>query len=291
MKRNKFAISALLSVLLVTVFVLAACSQPEAVSDALVSDTSPQLEAISDALVTDTSSQPEVIPDAPATDTLDNALTAVISSESFDALRANMFMGGGVEIGPGAGGDEMEWYRTVFGFLPNGVDRHFIDLVGEGAFTRWTALPRYRREPALISFIEYFNITMDDMVRAQTNAHGLPEHEIEALISWARYGEDTGFTDPDNEMIWADLVFSRSDFEALFSGDVNQLWAAFPGHGVVHNGRAYTAEWILNNISAAVLEEQIPMGEIERMIELATDFEQLAYVVSSAQSSLQAAAS
>jgi len=50
--------------------------------------------------------------------------------------------------------------------------------------------------------------------------------------------------------------------EALFSNDVYKLWAAFPGYGVIQNGRAYSPEWIMNNIEQAMIEEEIPLDYV-----------------------------
>ena len=270
MKGNKFTIFALFSLLLIAVLALSACSQPTDIPDTDEYEANDISQTETTAEISDNISSPTI---------------------NLDALRENTFIGGGeeIDIGTGsAGGEGMEWYRSVFGFLPSGIDARFSDIVGDRALDQWAALPRDRRVPMLIAFIEYFNITMEDMIRAQEVAFGRTVDEIEALISWARYGEDTGLTDPVLERFWERLVFSLSDFEALFSGDVHQLWDAFPGYGVVYNGRAYTPEWILNNIETAVVEEQIPLHEIERIINRAERFSELDDVVANAKAFLDA---
>ena len=277
MKGNKHTLWGLFVPVLIIVFALTACAQSENIALINISDDTDIYYAI-----------PCIYNDdytyiaKPTTDTSENILAPIIN---LDALRENTFVGGGEGAGIATGGDELAWYDTVFGFLPNGVDAHFIYLVGDGAFDQWRALPRDDRVPFLVAFIDHFNITMEDMIRAQVGEGGCQDR-LDNRIYWARYGEGVE-SDYPHRVVWAYLMFSTSDFEALFSGDINRLWAAFPGSGVVQNGRAYSPEWILNNIRTAVVEEEIPLGEIWRIIYRAEIFPQLEAVAANARAFLE----
>ena len=212
----------------------------------------------------------------------DEASQTTISRESLDALREVMFVGVGEgEVIP-TGGMEFEWYHAIFDTQLNGICGRYINYVGIVTFRQWRDLPRDGRLPFLLEVIEYFNLSMEDMIRVQRNPFG-SQDELDEQIYWARSDEGIGDL---NRPIWINL-FTSSDFEALFSGDVYRLWEAFPGFGVVQNGRAYSPEWILNNIKRAVHEEQIPLGEIWRILNMAEDFPQLDDVVANAQAFLQ----
>jgi len=220
-----------------------------------------------------------------------NPLMLPISEESRVALRESMFIGEGAM--PAAGGDGLVWYFSAFDSLrADGIPTYIMDITGRDVWYEWRAQfsgrggARNRRELTLRSFIEDNNITKEDIISAQELDLRRTREEIESLINWARYGIPSSTTDPGWEYFWARLVFSLSDIEALFSGDVNLLWEAFPGYGVVQNNRAYSPEWILNNIRRAVLEEQIPMTEISRIIEMAEVFEVLDAVVAQANALL-----
>ena len=105
---------------------------------------------------------------------------------------------------------------------------------------------------------------------------------------WGRYGTPSRVTDEEmGEAFWS-WQYSFSDVEALLSHDVSLLWQAFPGYGVYHNGRVYSPEWIMQNIEQAVTVERIPLAEVERIVEMASDFSYfLGDVVVSAETFLQ----
>jgi len=191
-------------------------------------------------------------------------------------------------------GDEMQWYYTIFGASVINISGFFIDFVGDEAFQNWTQqfighgenAQRNAREANILSFIEDFELTIQDLIGALEAGLDMPIYEIDALVHWGRYGEHTD-EDLGNASFWA-RFYSLSDIEALFSNDVYALWTAFPGTGVVHNGRAYSPEWILNNMHSAVMQESIPLYEIERIIVHAGYFPQLDEVREMAESTLQA---
>ena len=261
MKGNKFRIGTAFAMIIAISLVLAACAQPVAVAIPDIYDESNMY-----------------IPEPEVATADDSALAVTISEESRITLRENVFVGEG--DAPSVGGDSLNWYIFSFGWRINSIPMHIAHIVGEEAFVQWTTqfsgqssdIRRNRREANLITFIEDFNISIEDILRVQEAAFGRPREEIEALISWGRYGIDTGFTDLGNEELWASARFSRSDLDAIFSGDASRIWEAYPGHGVLHNGRVYSPEWIVQNIEAAVNVEQIPREEIERVLDMASDF-------------------
>ena len=214
-------------------------------------------------------------------------------------LRDRLFMGGDAVIE--GGGDELSWYRAIFGDRADGISGYYIDIIGDERFEEWLRqftnhdADGWRNERTdLITFIEDFNISKEKLVRAQEIAFGMSANEIEYLINWGRYDssntalEKTDIMFGDDPHFWA-ARHSLSDIEALVSGDVYKLWEAFPGRGIFHNGRAYSPEWIMNNISRAVNEEQIPLQEIERIIATASRFSSLNEVTAMAQTEFSAA--
>jgi len=261
MNRNRFTTSILFALVLIISFVLSACTQP-------ATNVAPDLLShVSEDYLSDIS-EPTL-------------------EENRISLRESMFIYEGEP--PDFGGDALDWYFFAFNWQTFIVPGHFIDFVGRETYSQWRDIPRDWRMPLFIAYLEYFNLTVEGMIIAQEIAYNRPREEIEALINWARYGIDAGFTDLVNKNIWANLVLSLSDIDALLSGDVNQLWAAFPGHGVVQNNKAYSPEWILNNITQAVGAEQIPLEEIWRIINRAENFYQLDDVVANARSALETA--
>ena len=288
MKGNRFTIGLLFALVLMIVFVLAACAQSEPIATPDMSDGC------------DTYAIPSIYDSNDAyleaeTDTSDNVFAITISEENQIALRESLFIGEGDT--PPASGDALHWYLFAFSWDINGIPTHFMDIIGHQAWEGWRNQftgrgahgQRNIREANLITFIEDNNISKEDIIRAQELVYSRPRYEIEALINWGRYGTSSPVTDPGNEAFWA-MQFSLSDLDILFSGDVSRIWERYPGHGVLHNGRVYTPEWILNNMEMAIGVEQIPLGEIERVLDQASDFSYfLGNVVASAEAVLQAA--
>ena len=88
---------------------------------------------------------------------------------------------------------------------------------------------------------------------------------------------------------WAER-FSLSDIQALFSNDVNVIWTAFPGHGILHNNNAYSPEWLFANIERAVYGELIPLHDLERVIDTAENhFGFINEITAEATTTIQAA--
>ena len=212
------------------------------------------------------------------------------SDDVITILSESLFFGEGERVS--CGGDSLQWYHNVFGFGFINIPGYFMDVVGTESFHAWTLqftgenASRNPREAHLQTLIYDFSITEQDIINSMEAYFGLPMHEIDYLINWGRYGVHADIYERANAQMWA-IPHSLNDIEALFSDNVYEVWAAFPGYGVVQNGRAYSPEWILNNIGTAIFEEQIPMDEIERIISLANYYPVLVEVTIQAMTELQ----
>jgi len=182
--------------------------------------------------------------------------------------------------GEGIGGAGLAWYHVAFGdrFF-QGIPTHILNIVeNDVAVDTWLMERRWTSNDLqigdrimLLAFIEDFNLTAGDLIHALEANFNRPMSEIDALVNWARYGIDPGFsTAGPSERVW-ERIYSLSDIEAFFSGDVNRLWEIDPGYGVVQNNRAFSPSWIITNVERAVLEEQIPESEVWRIIYMAEE--------------------
>lgn len=200
----------------------------------------------------------------------------IILNITIPPLEGSAFVG--VGKGVGEDGDTFDWYHMPFGFNMHNIPFYFIDIIDSEAFREWISQfghtdwgYRDFREGNLRVLFEHFEVTKQDVINALESFYEMPMHELDALVRWGRYGVHTTREEISNAQFWA-ITYSQSDIDALFSNDISKLWAAFPGAGVLHNGNVYSPEWILNNISRAVLDEQIPLEEIERIFEIASNF-------------------
>jgi len=212
-------------------------------------------------------------------------------------LSERIFVGEGEVIN--TGGDEMEWFYHPFsGIFINSICCHYMRAVGEDVFVEWTHQFeghsnhgwRNRREANFRTFVYDFGITKEEIIRVEEEMRGLPMEEIDALGTWAR-GLDIASIECDDEAwdvaIWAGMRSLR-EIEAIFTDDINFLWETFPGFGVLQNGNVYSPEWILSNIDRAITEEQIPIHEIERILESASYHSHLDEIRLTAESAVQA---
>jgi len=218
-----------------------------------------------------------------------------IINDSSDLFDNNIFVGTGEMVG--YDGDELAWYSDIWGFGAAGISLHFIDrTVGIDAFIDWKHQfaghgPlgwRNGREANFVTFIYDFDITTQDLINAQEDLYGKQMDEIEALIQWARYGVHTNAQERADASFWA-WSLSLSDIEALVSNNVTTIWAAFPGHGIYQDGRAYTPEWIFNNMEYAVIQERLPPDEIIRILQHARDYKCLDDIRNEAEIAFHAA--
>jgi len=206
---------------------------------------------------------------------------AAAITERRNSLKERLFVGEGSPANE-IGGDGMAWYYQVFGGHGfNTIPVHLIELVGNDRFVEWTEQfishgPngwRDWREANLRTFIDDFNITMEEIISAEESLTGILIEQIDELVMSAR-AVDMRTATNEEAFEAANWIHQRSlrDIEALFSDDVYEIWAAFPGYGVLHNGRVYSPEWLMQNMSRAINEEQIPLEEIERVFETAYEF-------------------
>ena len=183
------------------------------------------------------------------------------------------------------------WYDNAFGERFHGIPTYFLDIVEDyDAVRTWLRERSWDRTDAqggkrifLLAFIEDFNITAGEIIRAHEEAFDRPMVQIDTLVNWVRYSIDTGVIAPGDNWLVERHFYSLSDIEAFFSGDIDHIWEISPGYGVVQNGRVYAPSWIINNIEAAVLEHQIPESEIRRIIETFEEFYTLYNEVSRAR--------
>ena len=200
---------------------------------------------------------------------------ASIISKSYFLSSDSIFKGGGNFII--TGGDGLSWYFRVFGFDFYFIPGHIINIIGEERFNDWIngfeviSLYGYRdpREASMRTMIEDFGISEIDIITAQENALGMTMIEIDSLVTWARNVEMPPVVWDDETrkaFRWRDGVMSMSDIQALLSNDVNEIWAAFPGYGILHNGRVYSPEWLFSNTERAIYGELIPLSDLESVV-------------------------
>jgi len=296
MKQSRSLTAKLFAILTAMTILLTSCASPindiEHSIAALPADNIEQY--IDDSLMCDVE---EHVDASPVSD-IDRRIAALENLTISEENRINVYVGGAPLPCSGIDRSMMHlgWYHRVLGEEISAIHTFIISYtIGTDTFRGWlmefgefsTAPIRNRGELNLITLIDDFNLTAGDIISAQEATFSRPMGEIDALVNWARYGIDMGFSDPGNEPIWR-RRYTLSDLEAIFSGSVAQIWAVFPGYGVVQNNRAYSPEWILNNIVQAVREEQIPMLEILRILEKAEDFPELSEVVAQARALLEA---
>jgi len=181
------------------------------------------------------------------------------------------------------GGDGLSWYFRVFGLDFYFIPSYVIGIVGGSSFDDWTEEfavissygQRDPREANLRTFIEDFAISKDALITAQENALNMSMEEIDTLVTWARKAKMPPAVWDDEArkaFRWREGIFSLSDIQALFSNDVNEIWDAFPGYGILHNNRAYSPEWIFQNIERAVYGELLSLYDLEDVIDAATNY-------------------
>ena len=239
---------------------------------------------------------------------------------NLSTLRANLLYARGESPAghiQGGGGIELMWYHFIFdGWRLSGISTFFVYYVGVYEFDRWREVVSYYVQPnewligSKFFFIDAFNLTPEDLISAQEQHLNRPMSEIHNLITRARIirsahgtfcmwaAVETGYAyieglgtvllnEIDDAILW-ETLFCLNDIKALFSNDIYKIWAAFPGYGVVHNGRAYSPEWIMQNISQAINQEGIPLQEIERIFEMAAFHRSLDEIRTNAEATFRA---
>ena len=180
---------------------------------------------------------------------------------------------------------EFLYYQSVFGYRFNAVPRHISSIVDREKYRLWRnefsdmTIGGHRdpRDFHLLSVIQTFNISKEDFIAAHERAMGnIPIYEIDRLVTWARNNDHTAMTleERDRASFWIHQ-YSLQEIEALYSNDIEQLWAAFPGAGAMINGRVYSPEWIINNMEQAIVEERIPVTDILDVMQFTSHFYEL----------------
>jgi len=175
---------------------------------------------------------------------------------------------------------DLEWYHQIFSWRLFNVQGTISVLISQEDYMSWrnqfhhTYGNRNWREFNVITFINDFSMTKEDVIRSQEIFFNMNRYEIEDKINWARYGVQTTKEEMQQARVWS-MQFSFNDIDALFSNDISKLWVAFPGDGVYNNGKVYSREWIMNNIETAIIDERIPLNYIIETIELSSNYEYL----------------
>jgi hypothetical protein len=242
------------------------------------------------------------MPENPAP--LESDTTDFISVETEEiSLRDNVFIGEGRMLslsGESIGGNEFLWLFTPFGEELVGISVIYIDLVCSDEFEMWRMqfpsaqnlnAPRRRGEANIRTFIDDFGLTFEDFVGAWEEHFGKSMEEMESIILWAREvierGGDLYEEDENCNMVgtW-DLIPTANEIAVLFSDDVYEIWEAFPGQGIIYNGRVYSPAWIFENLEQALIMEALPLEDIIRVIDKASEFSELAEEVRIAQDTI-----
>jgi len=183
-----------------------------------------------------------------------------------------IFIGGETIVNHG--GDAMNWYIRPFGFDFHAIPGIYSRLVGHDVFMEWVTQPYFTdtnwRSLTMRVFVDYFNISQRDLIVALENVLEMSMDEIDERVNWARElaeSDDIPYQYQRDVFRWSAHRFSLSDFDAIYSNDIEVIWNAFPGYGVFNNGRVYSPEWIVHNMERAIYEEQIPLDEIARVLD------------------------
>ena len=195
-------------------------------------------------------------------------------------------------------GTNFMWYYYTFGIPFHGLSSTFENIVGTEAVDAW--MNTLRDENGTVwwggmrNFIDYFGLTVEDFIAAEESVNGIPMEEADPIIIWARdiferQDWDNSIDEDGNAARDWDFRLTTAEIKAFFSDCVYEIWEHFPGYGVVHNGNVYSPEWIIQNIGYAILEENIPVEEVERILERASNFPDLEMKVELAFEELGAA--
>ena len=185
-------------------------------------------------------------------------------------------------------GIEFIYYWWGLGFNFHSIPTFISDLVNQEEYWDWknqfyNVSINGHKDPSglnLLSVIQTFNISKEDFIAAYEKAVGnIPIDEIDRLVIWART-VDTSKLDANDIQNRREAGFWRHQYslqgiEALYSNDIEQLWAAFPGAGAMINGRVYSPEWIINNMEQAIVEERIPVPDILDVMQFTSHFYEL----------------
>ena len=175
------------------------------------------------------------------------------------SLRDNVFIGEGRMVsfsGEHMGGQDFQWYFHPFvGLEYLNIFALYIDIVGQDEFEAWTRQfpsgtnpdgQRSRGEANVRTFIDDFELTLEDLIGAWEALLGKSMEEAESIILWAReafeHGDFYAIDESGNKAMDWDFMPTISEIALLFSDDVYELWEAFPGFGVIQDGRVYSPE-------------------------------------------------
>jgi len=217
-------------------------------------------------------------------------------------LQERLFVGEWTPVtlnGESMGGPMFDWYNLPFNVGYMGISSLYINYIGgQDAFNVWINQfvflggERDAHEAHIRSFADDFGLTVDDFIRLHEQQNGMSIEESDALILWAReiFEIDSFAVDENGNRAdsW-DFRLTSAEIRAKFSDCVYEIWEHFPGYGVVQNGNVYSPEWIIQNVEYAMLEEDIPIEEVERILDIASYFLELEMEVELALEELEIA--
>ena len=203
-------------------------------------------------------------------------------------------------------------FMILFGWDFHTFQSFVMDLAGYERWSEWTNQfkphpngSRHIHEFNLKNFVIDFNLTPQKIIEAQEISRNLSMADIDkrklrAIViddfirerpigSVMLPARELGYAyipilgivtieELDERGSWINALSSQ-DIHALFSNCVTTLWQHFPGYGIYQSGRAYSPEWLLNNIERAIYGEALPLEELNRVMGLASGFSVLYDIV------------
>ena len=204
-----------------------------------------------------------------------------LSEESRNFFRDNVFVGEGDIAGARHIHDredehihahslELDWYIYAFGLHFYTIPTTYIHLIEHDNWILWRdQFPgfggsRDLREFTLRSFIEEFNLTPQDLIFITEELTGITmeEFEIRAINDRERFGYHI------DSSYWTSRSSTPRAMHAIFSNDMQEIQANFPGHSIIYNNQVFSPEWVMDNMYRAIHEKQLPMDEILRIVGL-----------------------
>ena len=161
---------------------------------------------------------------------------------------------------------ELEWYIFPFGIWFYNISSDFI-AVSQEEFTLWTEQfpgeggTRNIREATIRSFVDDFNLTPEDLINEMLRFHTMEEVESWINSERERFGSDS-------EAYQSARRFTTTSINAIFSNDMQEIQANFPGYSIIYNNQVFSPEWVMDNMYRAIHEKQLPMEEILRIVGL-----------------------
>ena len=221
----------------------------------------------------------------------------------------------------GFGGPETMWFDAGFALhrFGAGISEPFgAGIIGLEALEAWMYWlfsdpngPWQQGEsvdPNTRLYIDHFGLTIEDFVRAVEASEYMEgrtiaesdilvarANELEELIfqygqrgMHAEMHEIHSYMSENGYFVWMG-AWTLAEIEKFFVDCIYELWNHFPGYGVIMNGQVYTPAWLIQNAEYAILELDIDVADIQRVIDRASTHCALRYQVAIAQNAMEMA--